>query len=170
VGLFEDIQEIPLPDSLQGNPAPESDLYGDLLEGADADVALAGFSRRAREVLDALNQDDFLPGLTWDSEGMSGIDAMIEEMWSTGWNPRKNNLSLFLEHFGLMLAAAMLDVGTTKPVFRSPTNFMHFSLWHEERRWEWFPFHKMAKHLTSPHGESAQQMLDTFVAETRVGD
>jgi hypothetical protein len=38
------------------------------------------------------------------------LDAIVAEMWNTGWNPEKGNVNLFARDFGLNIVEATLDL------------------------------------------------------------
>lgn len=151
------MMEIPAFDALSGGPEP-TDAFGIVLNGQDAAMALA----RLRNVVEQARpsvREIFGVDITSNSKGAAKLDRIVEEMWSTGWNPHEGDLNLFATHFGALLYDAMANL-SMKQIFRSREVADHHSLWDTETCTEYFPFHKTAKCLLNRQGESMLQMYD----------
>jgi hypothetical protein len=82
------------------------------------------------------------------------LDAIVAEMWNTGWDPEKGNVNLFAGELGLNLAEAMLALLGGRLVFRDENNFLHCSIFWLDAKIEAFPFHKTVKCLRNRDGDS----------------
>jgi len=98
--------------------------------------------------------DVFGCAFSLSEEGIEQLELVIQEMWSSGWDPANGDIDLFSRDFGSMLAASTQQLLGGKFVFRSSTDLTHSSIWFEERCLETFPFHRVFKRLTHEHGES----------------
>ncbi len=150
--------EIPPFDLLNGSDKP-TDSFGIILENTEYAEALLQFEdlfNKAKESLAEIFNFD----LSYHEDIVNGLDAIISEMWSTGWDPNNADLNLYCSHFGVILAFHMGSMPNVRIVMRSLNNLNHLSVWHEASKSEYFPFHKIVKCLTRKHGESIRQMVD----------
>jgi hypothetical protein len=82
------------------------------------------------------------------------LDAIVAEMWNTGWDPGKGNVNLFTRDIGLNLVEATLDLLGGLLVFRDEKNFIHCSIFWRDAKIEAFPFHKAVKCLRNRDGDT----------------
>jgi hypothetical protein len=148
-------------DVLAGASGP-TEAFGSLLGTAQAQaatVALGSLFERAYSRVEESFQEVVDPS----ESGIVKLDKIIEGMWQTGWSPESGNFNLFCTDFGALYARAFLGIDNLVPVFRSATILDHMSFWHTNSHQEFFPFHKVAKALSSAEGESLSQMLEAAV-------
>ena len=144
-------------DALTGAANP-TDLFGAFLEGAHYDFALHGLHEHAR-ISAARVQETFRVVVGVSEPGISALDHVIAEMWAQHWpGLSAPSFNLFATDFGALLSVAVLSLPSASAVFRSTTVLDHMSVWVGSRNTEYFPFHKAAKALLRPDGESLSQL------------
>lgn len=150
--------EIPPFDLLNGSEKP-TDCFGVILENAEYADAFLQFKDLVNQAKESI-AEIFNFDLSDPEDIVNGLDAIISQMWSTGWDPNNASLNLFCSHFGAVLAFYMGSLPKVRIVLRSLNKLNHLSVWHEASKSEYFPFHKIVKCLTRMHGESIRQMVD----------
>jgi len=144
-------------DSLSGADGP-TEMFGECLGESQTQSgvqALADLSKQARTRVEQSFEQVIEPTLS----GVSKLDRIIQGMWESEWAPNNASFNLFCTDFGALYAETFLSVSSLSPVFRSPSILNHMSFWQPGSRQEFFPFHKIAKALSSEHGESLAQMF-----------
>jgi len=139
----------PVFDALRGQTAPCED-FGPVLPKRDVEKRFMAVVDQAR----ARFADVFGHTFSLSEEGIEQLELVVQEMWSSGWDPTKGDVDLFSTDFGSMLAVSIQHLLGGEFAFRSSTDLTHSSIWFEECRLETFPFHRIFKRLTHEHGES----------------
>ncbi|MBI1337582.1 MAG: hypothetical protein GC164_11535 [Phycisphaera sp.] len=148
-------QEAVLFDALRADSPTE--LFGPCLEGDSVTLAsehLQAMAALARSQIAEVFGDQIGRG----GDGVDGLDRIIADMWDTGWSPASGDLNVFSRDFGVVLAAALLELPHAVAVFRSQRVLDHMSVWLPQNGLEVFPFHKALKCLRDKVGESMGQL------------
>lgn len=82
------------------------------------------------------------------------IESIAAGMWSTGWTEMDANTAVLPHDLGLVLTVALHVTLGGSILTRGDDQWIHCSIWWEDRRLEAFPFHKVLKRLTEQDGES----------------
>jgi len=152
-------------DALAKEDAPSS-IFGDILGGSPLRLATATLRRDAEGARSRVN-DTFGHHVTPDEQGIRVLDTIVAEMWSTGWDPKRESLDLFVSDFGALYASAFASIETLRLVARSTGDPLHMSFWSLMARMEYFPYHKVVKALRNPTGENLAQMYESAVSDGR---
>jgi hypothetical protein len=146
-----DIPDFPAFDMLVGQRTPPFLGFGDVIQ--DSRELEKKLHADAAQVQSKI-RDAFRVKLRSSSSIPKELDAIIEKMWNTGWDPSVGNLNLFTRDFGLLLVKATLDLLGGRLIFRSSDDDFYV---HNSILWpgvEAFPFHKAFKCMTETDGES----------------
>lgn len=149
---------VPKFDALSGSNNPTA-IFGEPLGASQTLLAIQALSSVAQEARSRVEQS-FEQVIEPASSGVAKLDRIIQGMWESEWSPQSPSFNLFCTDFGALYAEAFLSVGSLSPVFRSSSVLDQMSLWQAASRQEFFPFHKVAKALSSSRGESLMQMFD----------
>jgi hypothetical protein len=106
--------------------------------------------------------DIFAVDVPANLDGAAELERIVIEMWDDGWNPDEGEVSLFVRDFGALLVRSILGELNGVPVFRSPTDLSHMSVWWPDLKVETFPFHRMYKRMTHADGESITYYISSL--------
>lgn len=149
-------RDIPAFDALSGEGLPYSG-FGKILPVTPERVMRlkAAIADAQKRVSEGFGFDFHNP-----AEAPKHLDAIVADMWNTGWDPKTGNVNVFTRDFGLVLTESILGLLGGALMLRAEQDLSHLSIFWVDFKIEAFPFHKVLKCLYRRHGES----MASFVA------